>query len=149
MRRGSGWQQPCLPAWPQPWRSTHALPVRRRPTRGSKTRPCFRAFRSRPPSFAPDGRIFVAEQPGIVKVFDDINDTSPTVFADLRVPVHNWWDRGLLGLVLDSDFPTRPYIYVQYTYNAEIGGVAPRWPSSDGTDDSARTHRVPPRTGVS
>ena len=29
-------------------------------------------------------------------------------FADLRTKVHNFWDRGLLGLALDPDFPTRP-----------------------------------------
>ena len=34
--------------------------------------------------FAPDGRVFVAEKSGIIKVFDSITDTTPTVFADLR-----------------------------------------------------------------
>ena len=33
--------------------------------------------------FAPDGKVFVAEKDGVVKVFDNINDTTPTVFADL------------------------------------------------------------------
>ena len=48
--------------------------------------------------FAPDGRVFVAEKSGIVKVFDSLTDTTPTVFADLRTEVYNYWDRGLLGL---------------------------------------------------
>ena len=30
-------------------------------------------------------------------------------------------------MALDPDFPTRPYIYVSYAYDAEIGGTAPRW----------------------
>ena len=47
--------------------------------------------------FSPDGRVFVAEKSGIIKVFDNLSDTTPTVFADLRTHVHNFWDRGLLG----------------------------------------------------
>src|SRR5262245_31420382 len=50
--------------------------------------------------FAPDGRVFVAEKSGLIKVFDNLTDTTPTVFADLRTNVHNFWDRGLLGLAL-------------------------------------------------
>ena len=39
---------------------------------------------------------------------------------------HN--DRGLMGMVLDPQFTTgRPYLYVAYTYDAAIGGTAPRW----------------------
>ena len=37
---------------------------------------------------------------------------------------HNW-DRGLLGLAIDPDFPAKPFIYVLYTYDAPIGGTAP------------------------
>ena len=77
--------------------------------------------------FARDGRVFVAEKRGVVKVFDNLSDTTPTVFADLRTNVYNFWDRGLLGLALDPDFPDDPSVYVLYTYDAEPGGSAPRW----------------------
>ncbi len=78
--------------------------------------------------FAADGRVFVAEKGGRIKVFDGLSDSSPDVFADLSANVHNFWDRGLLGLALDPDFTTgRPYVYVLYTYDAPIGGSAPRW----------------------
>ncbi|HET7518553.1 MAG TPA: sugar dehydrogenase, partial [Actinomycetes bacterium] len=50
--------------------------------------------------FAPDGRVFVAEKRGVIKVFDSLTDTTPTVFADLNVNVYNFWDRGLLGMAL-------------------------------------------------
>ena len=50
---------------------------------------------------AADHRVFVAEKSGLIKVFDGLDDTTPTVFADLRTQVHNFWDRGLLGLALD------------------------------------------------
>ena len=77
--------------------------------------------------FAPDGRVFVAEKSGLIKVFDGLDDTTPTMFADLRTKVHNYWDRGLLGMALDPNFPSQPYVYVLYTYDAAIGGTAPRW----------------------
>ncbi len=77
--------------------------------------------------FASDGRIFIAEKRGVVKVFDGIDDPSPDIFADLRTQVHNYWDRGLLALELHPDFPAEPYIFVLYTYDAPIGGQAPTW----------------------
>src|SRR5262245_10371989 len=77
--------------------------------------------------FAPDGRIFVAEKGGRIKVFDDLADTTPTLFADLSVDTHNVWDRGLLGLALPPDFPTTPWVYVLYTYDAPPGQTAPFW----------------------
>ena len=68
--------------------------------------------------FAADGRVFVAEKSGIVKVFDSLADTTPTTFADLRTKVHNFHDRGVLGLALDPAFPAKPYVYVFYTHDA-------------------------------
>jgi PKD repeat protein/glucose/arabinose dehydrogenase len=79
--------------------------------------------------FAADGRVFVAEKRGVIKVFDSLTDTTPTVFADLNVNVYNFWDRGLLGMALAPNFPANPYIYVLYTYDHELGSAAPapRW----------------------
>ena len=78
--------------------------------------------------FAADGRVFVAEKAGLIKVFDDLNDPTATVYADLRTKVHDIWDRGLLGLALDPQFTTgRPFVYALYTHDAAIGGTAPRW----------------------
>ena len=77
--------------------------------------------------FSPDGRVFVAEKSGIIRVFDSLSDTSATVFADLAPKVHDFWDRGLLGMTLDPDFPAKPFVYVSYTHDAAIGATAPRW----------------------
>ena len=77
--------------------------------------------------FAPDGRVFVSEKSGLVKTFDSLSDTTATVTADLRTQTQDYWDRGLLGMALDPAYPTRPYLYVLYTYDAEPGGTAPRW----------------------
>lgn len=89
--------------------------------------------------FAADGRVFVAEKSGLVKVFDGLADETPTVVADLRTQVHNHHDRGLLGLALDPGFPARPYVYVLYTHDAAIGGVAPRWGRAGETFDDCPT----------
>jgi glucose/arabinose dehydrogenase/PKD repeat protein len=89
--------------------------------------------------FAKDGRVFVAEKSGLLKVFDNLTDTTPTVFADLRTQVYNFWDRGLLGLALDPQFPANPWVYVSYTRDAVIGGAAPRWGSPGGTSDPCPT----------
>jgi uncharacterized repeat protein (TIGR01451 family) len=89
--------------------------------------------------FASDGRVFVAEKSGIIKVFDNLSDTTPTIFADLRTNTHNFWDRGLLGMALDPNFPNNPYVYVLYTHDAAIGGTAPRWGTVGGTSDGCPT----------
>ncbi|MEN3358138.1 MAG: hypothetical protein V7637_2120 [Mycobacteriales bacterium] len=86
-------------------------------------------------AFANDGRVFVAEKSGLIKVFDSLTDLSPAIVADLRTATHNYWDRGLLGMALDPAFPSRPYLYVLYTYDAEPGGDAPRWGEPGGTSD--------------
>ncbi|HEY6708018.1 MAG TPA: PQQ-dependent sugar dehydrogenase [Actinomycetota bacterium] len=79
--------------------------------------------------FASDGRVFVAEKRGVIKVFDSLSDPTPDVFADLNVNVYNFWDRGLLGMALDPNFPATPYVYVLYTYDHVLGSTAPapRW----------------------
>ena len=101
--------------------------------------------------FASDGRVFVAEKSGVIKVFDGLDDTEPATFADLRTEVDNYWDRGLLGLALDPDFPATPYVYVLYTYDAPPGGTAPVWndscpgtpgPTTDGCVVSGRLARL-------
>ena len=85
--------------------------------------------------FARDGRVFVAEKSGLVKVFDSLTDPTPDVFADLRTEVHNFWDRGLLGFELHPDFPANPSVYVLYTRDAEIGGTPPRWGTAGTSSD--------------
>jgi glucose/arabinose dehydrogenase len=101
--------------------------------------------------FAPDGRIFVGQKNGVIKVFQSLTDTSPVTVADLSTEVDDYWDRGLLGLALPPNFPASPYIYVLYTYDAPIGGTAPTWndacptppgPTTDGCVVSARVSRL-------
>ena len=97
--------------------------------------------------FASDGRVFVAEKRGVIKVFDSLSATSPTVFADLRTNVYNYWDRGLLGLELHPDFPAVPYVYVLYTLDAPIGGTPPRWGSPGADSDQCPSPPGPLQDG--
>ncbi|HXV32614.1 MAG TPA: PQQ-dependent sugar dehydrogenase [Gaiellaceae bacterium] len=101
--------------------------------------------------FSPDGRVFVAEKSGLIKVFDDLDDPTPSTYADLRTQVYDYWDRGLLGMALAPNFPVDPSIYVLYTRDAMLGGAAPRWndacptppgPNTDGCVASARLSRL-------
>src|SRR5215813_6939809 len=74
--------------------------------------------------FAPDGRIFVGQKNGVIKVYQSLTDTNPVTVADLSSEVDDYWDRGLLGLAIPPGFPaTTPYIYVLYTYDAPPGGT--------------------------
>jgi len=85
-------------------------------------------------AFGPDGKVYVAEKRGVIMVYDSLTDTTPSVFADLHTNVHNYWDRGLMGLAVDPRFLTgSPYVYVLYAYNHILGdpSPAPRWPAAD------------------
>ena len=86
----------------------------------------------------------------MIKVFASLTATSPTTFADLRTKVDDYWDRGLLGLALDPNFPTSPYVYVLYTYDAPLV-APPGWndacptppgPTTDGCIVSGRLSRL-------
>ena len=92
--------------------------------------------------FSPDGRVFVAEQGGLVKVFDSLSDPTPSIYADLRTKVHAFNDRGLLGLALHPSFPTVQDIYVSYAHDATIGGTAPRWGSPGADSDPCQIGRA-------
>lgn len=87
--------------------------------------------------FSGDGRVFVAEKAGIIKVYDGIADQTPQEFADLRTEVYDAGDRGLLGLALDPEFPARPYVYVLYSHDAPLEGTepAPFWGEPDEAGD--------------
>ena len=56
-----------------------------------------------------------------------------------RTPVHDFWDRGLLGMALDPEFTNgRPYVYVLYTYNKDPSDATfPRWPDNCPTPPGA------------
>ena len=76
-------------------------------------------------AIAPNGRVFVAEKTGFIRTYSSVDDTTPALFADLRTQVHNFGSRGLLSIVADPGFPSKPYVYVYYTMDAPLGGTPP------------------------
>jgi glucose/arabinose dehydrogenase len=72
-------------------------------------------------AFAPDGRAFVTERPGRIRVIRS-GRLEPDPVAQL--PVAHVGEGGLLGLALHPEFPRQPYVYVYYTY--EAGGLRNR-----------------------
>jgi glucose/arabinose dehydrogenase len=97
--------------------------------------------------FSADGRVFVAEKRGVIKVFSNVDDRTPTVFADLRTQVYNYWDHGLLGMRLHPDFPENPSVYVLYSRDALPGGSAPHWGTAGQDVDACPTPPGPTADG--
>ncbi len=62
--------------------------------------------------FAPDGRLFVSQQSGKLRVVQD-GQLLPTPFVTL--PVSAAGERGLLGIAFDPNFAQNSYVYVYYT----------------------------------
>ena len=72
--------------------------------------------------FAPDGRLFVTEKGGKLRVVDENNgglQTEP--FADVSDRISSRGERGLLGVTLDPNFSTNNFVYVYYTQNTLAG----------------------------
>ncbi len=63
-------------------------------------------------AIAPDGRIFVCQQGGQLRVIKN-NVLLPTPFVSLTV--NSTGERGLLGLAFDPDFANNQFIYLYYT----------------------------------
>ncbi len=80
--------------------------------------------------FAPNGQVFVAQKGGQIYEYDGLGDTTPSLVADLSDEVQDYWDRGLLGLEVDPNYPASPYIYALYTIDARVGttsGLGTPW----------------------
>lgn len=69
---------------------------------------------------APDGRIFVTEQTGKLRIIDTNNQLLATPFVTLTVDSAG--ERGLLGITFDPQFATNQFLYVYYTVN--VGGAS-------------------------
>jgi len=63
--------------------------------------------------FTPDGRIFICQQTGQIRVVDASGVLLTQPFLTLTVDSNG--ERGLLGLALDPSFATNNFLYVYYT----------------------------------
>ena len=66
--------------------------------------------------FAPDGRLFVAEQSGTLRVLKAGGNLA--TFLDISGSVHSAGERGLLGIAFDPAFSNNHYVYLYYTQKA-------------------------------
>ncbi len=67
--------------------------------------------------FAPDGRLFVAEKAGTLRVVKD-GQLLDEPFADLSNKTNVAGERGLLGIAFDPEFAQNGYVYVYHTHKA-------------------------------
>lgn len=81
--------------------------------------------------FAPDGRMFLWQKNGIVRIFHDGNLHS-TPFIDLSSQVNTFDDRGMIGLALDPGFEENGYVYLGFVYE----------PNGNPNDPGPRTSRL-------
>jgi glucose/arabinose dehydrogenase len=73
--------------------------------------------------FAPDGRIFITERPGRIRVFGG-GRLLPEPWMTLEVAAVS--EAGLMGLALDPQFAQNRFVYVAYTYRAPNGRLQNR-----------------------
>jgi glucose/arabinose dehydrogenase len=66
--------------------------------------------------FAPDGRLFVTEDAGRLRIANP--DGTLSTFLNISTKVDSLGERGLLALTFDPGFSTNGYIYLHYTKKA-------------------------------
>lgn len=93
--------------------------------------------------FAPDGRVFIIERGGKVKIYKN-GQLLPTPFADN--PSETTGDRGQIGIAFDPDWQTNHYIYLYYTSSADQLNYLVRYNSAGdvGTDRTILYHTNSP-----
>lgn len=82
-------------------------------------------------AFAPDGRLFVWQKNGIVRVIKN-GQLLPTPFIDLSAKVNTFDDRGFWGLAFDPQFESNGRVYMSYTFEN----------AGDPNNGGARTSRL-------
>ncbi len=86
------------------------------------------ALRFAPSSGGGPVSAFLAEKSGLLFAYQNIEtESNPTQVIDLRNAVHDYWDRGLLGLAVHPNYPSTPQLFVLYTHDAFANGSGPRW----------------------
>ncbi|MBK8430839.1 MAG: PQQ-dependent sugar dehydrogenase [Chloroflexi bacterium] len=65
---------------------------------------------------AGDGRLFIVEQAGLIRIIEEDGDVLPTPFLDIqdKIDPFDFYEMGLLGLTFDPDYTNNGYFYVYY-----------------------------------
>ena len=81
-------------------------------------------------AFAPDGRLFVAQQTGALRVIQNgILLGTPAI----TLSVNSSGERGLLGIAFDPDFANNQFIYLYYTLSSAANNRISRFTMSGNT----------------
>jgi glucose/arabinose dehydrogenase len=81
-------------------------------------------------SFAPDGRLFVAQQSGALRVIKNgVLLSKPFI----KLTVNSSGERGLLGIAFDPAFSSNRYIYLYYTVSSASNNRISRFTASGDT----------------
>src|SRR4030095_5809096 len=78
-------------------------------------------------AFAPDGRVFVAQQTGALRLIEN-GVLLSTPFITLTV--NSSGERGLLGIAFDPNFNTNHFIYLYYTLSSGTNNRISRFTAS-------------------
>ena len=103
---------------------------------------------------ARDGRIFICEQTGAVRV---VKDGRLLEEPFLRIAVDDFWERGVIGVALHPRFPAEPFVYVHYvrkepfphhvvsrfTAEGDRGRAGSEMVMIEGEDQSLRVGKYP------
>ena len=71
-------------------------------------------------AWTPDGRMLIAEKSGQLKLVPNGSSVAQQIY-DNGDGVNAYWDRGLLGVAVDSSFVANHYIYLLYTAELNPG----------------------------
>ena len=65
---------------------------------------------------AGDGRLFIVERPGYIKIIDSLGNVLPDDFLDIHSEIESGYqEQGLLGLAFHPDYASNGYFFVNYT----------------------------------
>jgi glucose/arabinose dehydrogenase len=68
--------------------------------------------------FVPDGRIFFTERPGRLRVIENGGLREEPMIV---LPANETAESGALGLEIDPQFPSEPFLYIMYSYDSQDG----------------------------
>ena len=81
-------------------------------------------------AFAPDGRLFVAQQTGALRIIENgILLSTPAI----TLSVNSSGERGLLGIAFDPNFTSNNFIYLYYTLSSAANNRISRFTMSGNT----------------
>lgn len=80
-------------------------------------------------------RIFVLEQPGVIKVFDNNPGTKEAAtYLDIRDKVDDGGEMGLLGIAFDPNFKENGYFYLNYNKRNPLETIIARFKANSYKD---------------